>query len=189
MRNSINILASKGIIIGVTEDLFAPSKTITKAEAAAFIVRLLDYYGKIESPKKLTGGDLGYFKDVRNSDWFYKEVYAAVKNNIVDGTGGSFYPNGRISRLTIFEIAAEMLKKHAGINLESDENGLDYLLLFTDKYEFLFAIPREKFTNSMGLVIKEELVLWRIDGRLALEETMTRGDFAVMLYRLFNKMS
>jgi len=188
MKNAVNILAEKGIIIGMTKNLFAPDKEITKAETAAFIVRTLVYFGKIENPGQLNGGDLDYFNDVRKSNWFYKEVYSAAKNHIMDGTGGSFYPNGKMSRGSIFEIISEISKKYAGMKLANGEYGLDYLANFTDKYEFLTAPARENFMNDIGLIIKEELVLRRIDGRLALNETMTRGDFAVMLYRLFNKM-
>jgi len=190
MQNAVNILASKNIIFGITENLFAPDKTLTKSEAAAFVVRMLDYLGKIESPDDLTKDELDYFTDVTESDWFYREVYSAVKNNFITGASEAlFIPNGEMSRWGIFEdIACAILTKYSGLALEEGENGLDYLKNFTDKHEFLFAATREKFMNDMGLAVKEGLVLRRIDGRLALDETMTRGDFAVMLYRLFEKI-
>ena len=189
MQNAVNILASNGIIIGVSKDLFAPDRAVTKAEAAAFIVRMLDYFGKLETPAGSDTIDFDYFTDVRPYNWFHKEVYAAAENHLMSGISETkFEPNGKMSREGIFDLAADILTQYSDCELKDGERGLDYVSKFTDKHEFLTAAASEKYMDRLGLLVKEGLVLNRIDGRLALNETMTRGDFAVMLYRLFNKI-
>jgi hypothetical protein len=163
MREAVNVLAGEDIIIGVTPETFAPDLNITRAEAAAFIVRLLGF--DLDIPE-----ESGYYSDVTASDWFYCEVYVSDRNNIITGFETEFLPYEHMIREDIFALAADVLKR--GSDSESD-----------------IEAEAEREEDSLALVISENLVLPRRDGRLAPDENMTRGDFAVMLYRLYKKFN
>ncbi|MCL2771813.1 MAG: S-layer homology domain-containing protein [Oscillospiraceae bacterium] len=185
MQNAIHFLESKNIIKGESDNLFAPDKPVTQAEVAAFTVRLLEYFG---ISMDLNNAKLDYFTDVKKSDWFYNEAYKADQFNIINGTSStSFAPNAEMSREVIFDIATHILTTYANCKFPDGGESIDYIRGFADGYEFLFAASTEESRAEIAFPIKEGLILKRIDNRLAFDETMTRGDFAILLYRMFEK--
>ena len=99
-ENAILALNEKGIINGMGGRVFAPEKTVTRAEFATIAVKALGFFDD---------ADCG-FSDVVKSDWFYRYVAAAYKNGIVCGISDTeFNPYGEIT----CEEAAAMLKRAA----------------------------------------------------------------------------
>lgn len=71
----VNELNDLGIINGYDDNLFMPENTITRAEAAAMLTRMLRYSGKYN----------GEFKDVNADDWFADDVSALVAEGLING--------------------------------------------------------------------------------------------------------
>ena len=61
MQDAIRLLASKGIISGTSETHFSPDDTLTRAELAALIIRMVG---------RLDPNEDGQFTDVTNQNWF-----------------------------------------------------------------------------------------------------------------------
>ncbi|MGX1901855.1 S-layer homology domain-containing protein [Thermolongibacillus altinsuensis] len=88
----IETLASKYIIKGKTDSLYAPKEEMTRAQFAVLLVRALGLPGETYD---------GHFKDVKGNEWFNAngELMAAVKHGIVQGNSdGTFAPNAKITR-------------------------------------------------------------------------------------------
>ncbi|MNJ48725.1 Endo-1,4-beta-xylanase A precursor [compost metagenome] len=86
---TIKIMSAMLIANGVSDTQFAPDRSITRAEFAALIVRVLGLDAEGASP----------FADVTAGDWFASSVAAAYQAGIVNGrTETAFAPNQTISR-------------------------------------------------------------------------------------------
>ena len=97
----IEALASKYIIKGKTDQMYAPKENMTRAQFAVLLVRALGLPGEAYDKR---------FKDVKGTEWFNEngELAAAVKHGIIQGKGnGLFAPNAPITRAE----AAVMLKR------------------------------------------------------------------------------
>ncbi|MFE8698112.1 S-layer homology domain-containing protein [Cytobacillus sp. FJAT-53684] len=97
----IESLASKFIVKGMTEDKYAPSESMTRAQFTVLLVRALGLTGEAYD---------GRFNDVKGNEWYNEngELMAAIKYGIIQGVGnGSFAPNDTITR----EQAAVMIAR------------------------------------------------------------------------------
>ncbi|MNP02149.1 Endo-1,4-beta-xylanase A precursor [compost metagenome] len=98
---SIESLASKGIVTGVTEDKFNPSSNVTRAE---FLTLLMRTFGLTNSEAQAT------FSDTPSSAWYYSYVASAQSLGIVNGsTDGKFNPNAQISRQDMAVMTYQLL--------------------------------------------------------------------------------
>ncbi|SFT29360.1 alpha-amylase family glycosyl hydrolase [Paenibacillus sp. BC26] len=85
----IGELTAKHIMNGTSADRFEPSRSITRAEFAALLVRALE----LEATKPAA------FADVAPGAWYAPAVAAAAEAGIVNGRSASaFAPNGTITR-------------------------------------------------------------------------------------------
>lgn len=91
----VNELNDLGIINGYDENLFKPENTITRAEAAAMLTRILRYSGKYS----------GEFKDVSADDWFADDVSALVAEGLINGYNDTtFAPYEKIKYQEVMKI-------------------------------------------------------------------------------------
>ena len=173
MREAINILASKGIINGTSVMAFSPDLPITRAEIAAMIVRTLS---------KLDVNSDGNFDDVKKNDWFFGAVGSAKSYGIIQGTSiKTFEPRAQIKKEQIIAIAARTLRSEMKWKTPVDTD--KYLNKFTDKGD----LPGWGI-NDFALASMADLIILRTDGKFDPAEYMTRGDAAIILYRLFMKI-
>ncbi len=80
-----------GITAGVTADKFGPHNPCTRGQIVSFLYRAAGSpeIGEVENP----------FKDVKESDYFYKAVLWAVENGITAGmSADKFAPNNKCTR-------------------------------------------------------------------------------------------
>lgn len=83
-------LAAKQIVTGVSDTLFAPERSMTRAEFAALLVRAL----RLEVGTSAAG-----FKDVEATQWYAPAVEAAHEAGLVQGRSAElFAPHERITR-------------------------------------------------------------------------------------------
>nr|WP_281257757.1 S-layer homology domain-containing protein [Paenibacillus donghaensis] len=100
-KHAVEVLASRGVITGVSAKQFMPDQKITHADYALLLVRALG----------LSGAGENSFLNVAQDDYFYGELMTANKLGIVNGQAdGRFQPKQSISRQEMFVITARALR-------------------------------------------------------------------------------
>ena len=120
---AIEALASRGIIDGMGNGLFAPEETMTRAQFAAIVVRALGLTPKADS----------VFTDVTSDKWYAAYVGTASSYGIINGIGsGRFNPEGTITRQEAAVMVARAAKL-CGMDTELDTGAVrDVLAQFSD---------------------------------------------------------
>ena len=173
MQNAINVLASKGIINGTSATTFSPDSPINRAEIAALIVRTLS---------KLDPNADGGFNDVLRSDWYFGAIGSAKRYGIINGmTDTTFAPRSNITKEQIVAICARTLRAEMKYRDPADVNAI--LSIYADAA----SIPQWGRAD-IALATRQDIVVRRTDGRFNGTATMTRGDAAIILYRMFMKI-
>jgi hypothetical protein len=140
---AVEYLNDIGIMQGDTNGNFNPNSTVTRAQMAAIICRMLD------ETENLTTDD-SRFTDVPTSHWANGYIVKAASLGIISGyQDGSFKPNDPVT----YEQAVKMVVSAAGFSAEAAENGgyPDGFLAVADNNGFLTSISSEKgtpFTRS-----------------------------------------
>jgi len=172
MQNAIAVLASKGIINGVSETRFAPDAPITRAEIAAMIVRTLS---------RLDPNEDGGFIDVPKYAWYFGTAGSAKKHGIMVGYNNTFTPMQIIPKDQITSAAARVLRNEMKYKDPADVSKE------LDVYSDTSSLAKWSLTD-LALATEENLVLRRYDGKFDPTAAMTRGDAAIILYRMFMKI-
>ncbi len=166
-------LSKDGIINGVTQTEFQPSKNITRAEFATLITRAL---GKEETHNH-------GFSDVKESDWFSGYVGAAKAMGLIKGYPDNiFQPQNNISRQEASMIAYNIAKSEDMDTTMSETEIRNYLSQFPDYKEIA-----DWSKQAMAFGVKKGYIP---DGIIDIEPTRaaTRSEVAGMLYRLLEDM-
>ncbi|GIP50281.1 hypothetical protein J53TS2_38720 [Paenibacillus sp. J53TS2] len=117
-KADVELLASKLVVEGVSDDRFAPESQITRAEFASLLVRAMG----------ISEDNTSKFLDVKPSDWFAGAVNAAAKAGFVDGfEDGTFKPNANITREEMAVMIAHAMS-FAGQQPAADVKSCPYLL-------------------------------------------------------------
>lgn len=87
-KESINALATAGVVNGIGDGTFAPENNVTRAEFVKMIVAAFGFEHT---------GEVARFNDVTGDEWYADVVYIAAENNIVNGYDGKFSPMDNIS--------------------------------------------------------------------------------------------
>lgn len=120
----IELLASKLVVNGVTDNTFAPDSSITRAEFAALLVRSLGLSANAAAAS---------FADVNASDWYAGAIGAAVQAKLVEGfSSNQFKPNDTITREQMAVMIARALTA-AGHTSSSSGKTAELLAKFRDK--------------------------------------------------------
>lgn len=156
----------KGIMTGLTSDLFGPAESLNRAQAAVILWRMA---GK---PEAVSGNE---FPDVPESDWYTEAVNWAVEEEIITGyMNGLFGPADVLTR----EQAVTILWRYAKANgmdvsvkgdLDSYQDGAD-----------VEAFAKEAMQWAVGNNIitgKEEETVLDPQG------SVTRAEYAVIVTR------
>ena len=174
MQEAIRMLASKGIINGTSANTFEPDGEITRAEITAMIVRTLI--------SKFDENADGKFADVKRNAWYFGAIGTAKTYGIINGMSAViFAPEIQIKKEQIIAIAARTLRSEMKYKTPKDTE--KYLNKFKDKSE----LPSWGL-DDFALASMADLIVPRTDGRFVPEGTMTRGEAAIVLYRLFMKI-
>ncbi len=171
MRDAIDMLSSKGIINGKTSTTFDPYAPISRAEIAALMLRVAGLDSVAAQ---------GSFSDVTEANWYY-EVAGSVKTlGLIEGyEDGTFRGDGTITRSEIYVILARYLTELEGYMAAE---GLYYD--FADDN----SIPAWA-EDGINLSARENLIPERTDYMLDPSGLMTRGEAAMVIARLFEKLN
>lgn len=168
-KKPIEVLASKGILKGISEKEYAPQTNITRADFLYYLVRTMGVDAKVE----------GNFDDISRDAYYYKEIGIAKKLGITNGRGNNkFSPDASITRqdmMVLTERALRMLKKLEGQGTTAD------LDKFADK-----SLIAAYAVNGVASVVKEGLIVGSGDRINPLGNT-TRAEAAVFLHRIYQR--
>ncbi|MDR3310797.1 MAG: S-layer homology domain-containing protein [Oscillospiraceae bacterium] len=171
MQYAIRILTSRGLMDGGAERSFLPDRAITRAEFLNVVVRVMNL---------LDGDAECTFPDVVRSDWYYTIAASAQQAGLVSGfDDGSFRGNDAIEKSQMVEIAGNTLARVMGY-YPAD---LSALSVYSDADSM-----RVWIRENAALATRAGIVPQRADGAFSGGGVMTRGDAAVMLYRLYMKI-
>jgi|GEM_PF-1615505 len=168
-KSAVEAMAARGIINGTSDNSFSPNADIKRADFLVMLVRALELKGTNEQAAK--------FDDVNESDYYYDAVNIARQLGIVKGTGDNlFKPNSSISRQDMMVLAARAAAA-AGKALPSTGT----LDAFGDA-SFVSAYAKDSVIALVdaGIVIGS-------NGNLAPQDSLSRAEAAVILYRLWSK--
>lgn len=132
---AINYVSEEGIIVGDSAGNFNPEQSVTRAQMAAIICRML---GETENLKK--GND---FTDVPVSHWANGYINKAVELGIVSGfKDGTFNPSANVS----YEQAVTMIVRAIGESENAQESGgyPDGFLFVARERGLLAGLSKEK---------------------------------------------
>lgn len=170
VKDYVEVLASKSIIHGKSEDTFAPSDQVTRAQFAQLLSRALDL------PKQAYEGT---FSDVTEKmDGSVLEIEAANRAGIVSGNNGKFQPNDLITRQQMAAMIIRAIEYKDASILE----GVNSKVLFTDAAGIAdYAKEYVGLAAELGIIGGKE-----VNGKnvFAPKENATRAHAAKMLYYL-----
>ncbi len=168
-KDQIEVLASKGILKGITENQYSPQTDITRADFLYFLVRTLDVKATIDEN----------FQDIDSRGYYYEEIAIAKELGITKGVGNNrFNPDANITRqdmMVLTERALRMLKMIEVQGAASD------LKAFSDK-----SLIASYAVESTAALVEDGLIIGSGDRIDPLGNT-TRAEAAVFLYRIYNK--
>ena len=175
MQDAIKLMASKGIISGTSATQFAPDKTISRAEMASLLLKVLS---------KMDTSSLSTYSDVKKTDWYYVPVSSAKKYGLFSGyADNSFKPVLVIPKEQLVVVAARALRTEMNYKSPTSAEVTKYLSNYTDNSKIAaWAAP------EIAYATRESLVLKRGDSKFIPSDGMTRGDVAIVLKRLYDRM-
>ncbi len=168
-KEQIEVLASKGIVRGMSEKEYAPQANITRADFLCFLVRTLGVDAKVN----------GNFDDINSDSYYYKEIAIAKRLGITSGTGNNrFSPDASITRQDMMVLTERTLRMLSRLKAQVSASDLDK---FADK-----SLVATYAVDSIAALVKEGLIVGGGDNVNPLGNT-TRAEAAVFLYRIYNK--
>ena len=172
MQEAILQLASKGLMSGTTDGFFYPDKMITRAELVSAIVRAFDL---------LDTGAQSRFSDLDRSDWYYSAAASAEKEQIINGfEDNTFRGEQDIPKDQLVAVSANTLIAQMGYLIPAD------IEAELERYLDRSTIPGWA-EESIALATQSNIMIYRTDSLFAPKSIMTRGDAAIILYRVFSK--
>ncbi|URN93490.1 MAG: S-layer homology domain-containing protein [Candidatus Pristimantibacillus lignocellulolyticus] len=165
---AVEILASRGIVDGISATRYAPQQTLTRAEFTKLLASAIGL--------KQLEGSTSTFSDVLPTDWYYGWVEAAALAGIIQGDNGLFKPQDALTR----EEMMTMLIRATGDQL-STEVQLDVsevLAKFDDEATISsWAKPHAALAVHLGLIEGA-------NGHLDPRGLSNRAQAAMVIYRL-----
>lgn len=98
-KDSISLLALRGVVNGNLVGLFEPARAVTRAEFARFLARTLNL--EAAAGKR--------FSDIPAGAWYQEDVAACVAAGLLTGDGDKFYPDAPLTREQAAVILARLL--------------------------------------------------------------------------------
>ncbi|MCW3791833.1 S-layer homology domain-containing protein [Paenibacillus sp. LS1] len=173
-RDDVQDLASRLIVQGTGENVFAPDRSITRAEFTAVLLRGLGLHSPISA-------EAASFTDVKTGSWYEDEVQTAVSYGLISGyADDSFRPNNEISRAEALTIVSRAMKL-VGLAQADTSETTSLLSTYSDS-----AKVQAWAAEPVASAIKQELVQGD-DGKLMTDADISRAQSAAIVKRLLAK--
>ncbi len=126
----VNGCGALGILSGMGDGTFAPTKTVTRAELAVMIVKATSHIISYRIDDKIS------FSDVKSGKWYYEYIMKCASVGIIAGRGdGIFAPNDNATREEIASLTARVIKiagQYNGKPIPTIENTDELLTIYPD---------------------------------------------------------
>ncbi|MFM9331498.1 immunoglobulin-like domain-containing protein [Paenibacillus mesotrionivorans] len=171
-KTVITRMAAKHVINGVDDTRFEPQGSVTRAEFAAMLVRLL-------AIQPAGGKTAAAFSDVPQDAWYADAVAAAAQAGLVTGrSAGGFEPDGTITRQEMAVMLIRALEWKTGRKPASQPD-----ISFTDSSQIGdWAKDAVSAAGAAGLLQGRE------NGQFAPQEQLTRAESVQVLYNLLKNV-
>lgn len=174
-KTDIEIMASRHIARGVTDDKFDPEGKVTRAQFVALLTRTLG----IPENKAARA----HFTDVQRGDWYHGNVEAAFAAGLVKGyEDGTFRPNAHITRQEVAVMVARGVQ-YGGKKVDVSGQIESLLSRFIDQNQISWW-ARE----GAAIAVKEGIVLGRTTDQYVPDADSTRAEATVMLRRALRSL-
>ncbi|MBE1442970.1 S-layer homology domain-containing protein [Paenibacillus sp. OAS669] len=168
-KEAIEVMASKGVITGISEKEFDPGTRVTRADFMLLLTRAMGFNASASAQ----------FHDVNQDDYYHHAVGVAKALGLAEGReDGKFYPREPISRQDMMVLISRALHKAGKTLPQSSEEDL---AAFADRTQVSsYAI------SDLAAMVKAGVV--EGDGsRLNPLANATRAEAAVLLYRIYHQ--
>lgn len=171
MQKAIRSLVTSGVIEGTSPTTFSPDGSIGRAEIAMMIVKALGKNNKSTASS---------FVDVARGSWYYSAAANSQKLGYIKGyEDRTFRGLTTINRVQIVSVSARVLQKEMRYKAVANTDAV--LAKYKDRVDFWAQ-------KDVAMATKENLVVYRWDGTFSGQKNMSRGDAAILLYRLFKRL-
>lgn len=173
-KADVELMASKHLAFGMSENEFAPDVEITRAQFATMLQRILEL--PLETPANPR------FSDVPKSAWYYSSVEAAAKAGLVVGNGdGTFSPEAKITRQEMAAMVVNAMKLSGkSVSLTNAQVSAE-LAKFNDAADI-----KDWAKQAAAIAAKEGLIQGMAAGVYAPNSNATRAQGIVILKRFMD---
>lgn len=162
-REAIIRLYDKNILKGTAENLFSPTRPITRAEFLVTMNRILGLEA-VDSP-------IPAYWDVRKGTWYYPDIQAATELGLTEGKGaGKFEPSQPVTRQEAAVMIVRLLNEDRGTSATAGQ--------YKDE-----ALISAWARSSVGAISRLGLMEGSA-GRFNPTQPLTRQEIAMILDRL-----
>lgn len=172
-KQDIELMASKKVVLGVTDTKFEPNRTITRAEFASLLVRALGL--PTTSSKDVS------FTDVQTNAWYATSASVASQAGLIKGEpNGRYNPNGMITRqeMAVMLSRAIQFVQKSEVAITNSPNSVAYKV----------ALDRESIPQwsklSIDAMLRRGIMDNNADGLFNPSNPVTRAEAVVSLKRM-----
>jgi hypothetical protein len=176
----VNVLVSRHIVDGVSEQSFEPDRRITRAEMTKLLVQLMGGV-HLQNPPASPVSDSGHsFSDVAADAWYFNHVTKAAELGLVEGDGDLFRPQAAITREELAVLLQRFVRLQGTVMNTADPTKLER---FSDTNEVSGWAK-----GAIGLAISEGWIQGISESTLEPQGEATRAQAAVMLLRVITSL-
>lgn len=162
--SAVQAAVENGLLIGDNHGRLRPQDSITRAEMAAVLNRAFGTY-KTTSIQR--------FRDVKTTDWFYKDLQMAYHMGTYEGTSAStMAPRRDISRQEAMTVVARALQLNLNRYRDTDLSDFSDACSISD-----WALPYVRAMVGAGYIQGRS-------GKLAPQDAITRAEFAQVFHNI-----
>jgi len=173
MQDAITRLASRGIMRGDEQGNFNPDDPISRAEFVAALVMAFDL---------LDIAATADFADITLADWYFAAVASAVNEGLAHGfPDNTFRGAADILKNQLTVMSSNTLVQQMGYIVPGNIEGI--LARYLDRTQLAYWSE-----EGIALATAYNVTIFRADGLFAPNSVMTRGDAAVVIYRIFGRV-
>ncbi|MCR5481567.1 MAG: S-layer homology domain-containing protein [Clostridia bacterium] len=169
-QQQIGVLAARGILGGIGDNMFAPDYNVTRAQFLAMLAKSVD---GLDIAASVPAG----FSDVPAGEWYYNYVNWGYENGIVNGMGENlFCPDANITREQMTVMLCNFAK---AVGYEIPQNG--NVVAFTDA-----SLISGWASEYVDKVVNAGIINGLPEGNFSPQGSATRAQAAKVLYVFTN---
>ncbi|KRE69759.1 discoidin domain-containing protein [Paenibacillus sp. Soil750] len=165
-KEIIESLAARGIINGMENGSFEPTRPVTRYEFLQILMNALDL-SESQAVSKFT--------DVKVGSWYYEALSSAEQLGIVTGNGDGTFGGERVitrEEMAVMTYRALLLNRMINTSAVSDGGYIDQAMISTYASEAIAALKGASFINGF------------IDGSFKPQGVATRAEAATVIFNI-----